>query len=68
MRAMLNKFIRRRQEQERFRQARQRELALIQSSMATANPRYVIEVTGFWLERWRGKRSVMRGRRRECAA
>jgi hypothetical protein len=43
-----------REQREKMRQARKRELRLLATSRETADPRYVAEAAGFWLQRWAG--------------
>jgi hypothetical protein len=43
---------------------RERELATLQSTFSAANPDYVQDAAGFWLERWLGERSRQLGRTR----
>jgi hypothetical protein len=55
-------------ERDKQRLAREKELRTLADALERANPTYVIRATGFWLERWQGKRHPTRGRKRTCQA
>ncbi|HZW05377.1 MAG TPA: hypothetical protein VFF58_00585 [Candidatus Nitrosotalea sp.] len=51
-------------EREKLRLAREKQLEILREAERTANQHYVRSAAEFWLERWRGQRSVLLGRPR----
>ena len=49
-------------EQPRFTLARRETLSQLARVRELANPKYTVDMAGFWLERWRRERSVELGR------
>jgi hypothetical protein len=51
-------------ETEKLRLARETQLRIVAEALGNADPDYVLQATGFWLERWAGRRRASWGSRK----